>query len=168
MAFEIGDQVVHPQHGVGHVVSLAEREFEPGVTRQYYEIFISGSTLWVSLDLPTLGLRKLTGKRQIARCREILASPPAPLDEDPRLRQSNLLARLKLGTIVAQCEVVRDLTAYCARKPMNTSIVSFLRMAQEVLAQEWAIVEDVPLADAVFEIGSLLDKSKLTISEAVE
>ena len=50
---EVGDRVVHPQYGVGQVVKLDEREFEPGVTRRYYEIAIPGSTLWVPLDLPT-------------------------------------------------------------------------------------------------------------------
>ncbi len=167
MTFKVGDQVVHPQHGVGQVVNLEEREFEPGVIRQYYEILISGSTLWVSLDLPTFGLRKLTGKREIAHCREILASRPATLEEDPRLRQSNLLTRLKKGTIVAQCEVVRDLTAYCASRPMNTSTVSFLRMAHEVLSQEWAIVEKITVSEAVFEIDSLLKKHTPSVSKAV-
>ncbi len=93
--FKIGDQVVHPQYGVGHVVKLEEREFEPGVIHRYYEISIPGSTLWVPLDLPTFGLRKLAARSEIARCRRILASRPSPLAEDSRLRQSDLSVRLK-------------------------------------------------------------------------
>ena len=163
---EVGDRVVHPQYGVGHVVKLDEREFEPGVMRRYYEVSIPGSTLWVPLDLPTFGLRKLTVRSEIARCRKILESPPAPLTEDSRLRQSQLAARLKQGTISVHCEVVRDLSAYGAHKPLSGTIAAFLRVTQEVLSQEWAAVEGITVSEAVFEIGVLLEKSKQTMSES--
>jgi len=160
MKLEIGDRVVHPQYGVGHVVKLEEREFEPGLMRQYYEISIPGSTLWVPLDQPTFGLRKLAVRREIDRCRQVLSSRPLPLTEDSRLRQSDLSARLKAGTIVAHCEVVRDLSAYGAHKPISGTIAAFLRVTQDVLCQEWAMVEGITLAEANVEISLLLEQSK--------
>lgn len=165
MIFKIGDRVVHPQYGVGHVAKLEDREFEPGVTRRYYEIAIPGSTLWVPTDLPSLGLRRLTVKSEIDHCRQILASRPAPLGEDARLRQSDLSARLKEGTIVAHCEVVRDLAGFSAHKPISGAIATFLRVTQDVLCQEWAAVEGVTLAEAVTEVSLLLEKSKLALKE---
>jgi RNA polymerase-interacting CarD/CdnL/TRCF family regulator len=165
MDLKIGDRVVHPQYGVGHVVKLEEREFEPGVMRRYYEISIPGSTLWVPLDQPTFGLRKLTVRSEIDRCRQILAARPLPLAEDARLRQSELSARLKAGTIVAHCEVVRDLSAYGAHKPISGTIAAFLRVAQDVLCQEWAMVEGITIAEASVEISLLLEKSKLVSAE---
>jgi len=165
MAFKVGDKVVHPQYGVGHVAKLEDREFEPGVTRRYYEIAIPGSTLWVPLDQPSYGLRKLAGRSEIEHCREILASRPMPLTEEARLRQSDLSARLKAGTIIAHCEVVRDLSAYGAHKPISGTIASFLRVTQDVLCQEWAIVEGITPADAAGEISLLLEKSRLMLSE---
>ena len=165
MDLKIGDRVVHPQYGVGHVAKLEEREFEPGVMRRYYEIAIPGSTLWVPLDQPTFGLRKLTVKSEIDRCRRILSSRPLPLTEDARLRQSELSARLKEGTIVAHCEVVRDLSAYGAHKPISGTIAAFLRVAQDVLCQEWAMVEGITIAEASVEISLLLEKSKLVSAE---
>jgi RNA polymerase-interacting CarD/CdnL/TRCF family regulator len=161
MKLEVGDRVVHPQYGVGHVVNLDEREFEPGVMRRYYEISIPGSTLWVPLDLPTFGLRKLTVRSEIERCRKILE----PLTEDARSRQSDLSTRLKEGTISAHCEVVRDLTAYGVHKPLSGNIAAFLRATQDVLCQEWAAVEGITLSDAVYEINLLLEKSRQTMIE---
>ena len=166
MNLKIGDRVVHPQYGVGHVVKLEEREFEPGVTRQYYEISIPGSTLWVPLDQPTFGLRKLTVRSEIDHCRQILSSRPLPLTEDARLRQSELSARLKEGTIVAHCEVVRDLSAYGAHKTISWTIAAFMRVAQDVLCQEWAMVEGITVGEASVEISLLLEKSKLLLIEA--
>lgn len=165
MDLRIGDRVVHPQYGVGQVVKLEEREFEPGVMRQYYEISIPGSTLWVPQDQSTFGLRKLTVKSEIDTCRQVLSSRPVPLTEDSRLRQAELSARLKKGTIVAHCEVVRDLAAYGAHKPISGTIAALLRGAQDVLCQEWAAVEEISLAEATAEISSLLERSKLLLTE---
>lgn len=165
MAFKIGERVVHPQYGVGHVAKLEDREFEPGVLRRYYEIAIPGSTLWVPTDLPTFGLRKLTVRSEIERCRQILSARPSPVGEDARQRQSELAARLKEGTIAAQCEVVRDLSAFGAHKPISGTIAAFLRVTQDVLCQEWAAVEGITLAEAVAEVSLLLEKSKLTLTK---
>ena len=114
--------MVHPKYGVGIVANLKDREFEPGVMHRYYEISMPGTTLWVSLEMPTFGLRKLTVRSEIARCRIILASPPAPFIENVRERQTEMADQLKLGTIAAHCEVVRDLYAYFADKPSSGRI----------------------------------------------
>lgn len=158
--FEIGDTVVHPQHGVGHIVKLEDREFERGDSRRYYEIHIPGGTIWVPADLSNSGLRKLASKSELARCREILQAPPSALTEDGRVRQSTLVDHLKQGTIAAQCEVVRDLSAFVAHKPSYGTITGFLEAMLRVLCQEWAMVEEVTISEAMAEISSLLEKNE--------
>ena len=159
--FEIGDRVVHPQHGVGEIVKLEEREFEHGDIQRYYEIHIpGGSTVWVPVDLSNSGLRRLAHKSELARCREILQAHPVPLTEDGRVRQSALVAHLKKGTIVAQCEVVRDLSAFVAHKPAYGTISGFLEAMLRVLCQEWAIVQEITMSEAMAEISSLLEQNK--------
>jgi CarD family transcriptional regulator len=166
LMFEIGERVVHPQHGVGHIVKLEEREFERGIIQRYYEISIpGGSTVWVPVDLLNSGLRRLAGKNEIVHCRKILESHPSPLTEDGRFRQSELVAHLKRGTIAAQCEVVRDLSAFVAHKPSYGTITSFLQTTQNVLYQEWAIVEGITLPEAVAEVSLLLEKGRLPLNE---
>jgi RNA polymerase-interacting CarD/CdnL/TRCF family regulator len=167
MELEIGDQVVHPKYGVGLVVKAGEREFEPGVMRRYFEISMPGITLWVSPDMPTFGLRKLTVRSEISHCRKILASPPAPLIENARERQTEMADRLKLGTIAAHCEVVRDLYASIGHRQSGGRSGDFLRVAQDVLCQEWARVEGITLSEAVREVSSLLERSRLTMNKPV-
>ncbi len=159
--FEIGDKVVHPQHGVGQVVKLEDREFERGDSRRYYEIHIpGGSTVWVPVDLPNSGLRRLARKSELTRCREILTAHPSPLTEDGRVRQSDLVARLKQGTIAAQCEVVRDVSAFVAHRPSYGTITAFLEAMLRVLCQEWALVEGITVSEAMSEVSSLLEKNE--------
>lgn len=162
MQFQVGDPVVHPQYGVGKVVKLEEREFSPGVTRRYYEISIpGGSTVWVPTDdLLASGLRRLARKSEIANCRKIILSPPSPLSDDMRVRQSDLLTRLKRGTIASHCEVVRDLAAHGDHKPVTGTVASLLQVAQKVLCQEWALVEGITQAEATAEVDALLERCR--------
>jgi len=158
--FGIGDKVVHPQHGVGQIVKLENREFERGATRRYYEIQIpGGSTVWVPVDLSNSGLRGLASRSELALCRDILKSSPSDLIEDGRVRQSTLVEHLKQGTIASQCEVVRDLSAFVAHKPAYGTITAFLEAMMRVLCQEWAIVEGITVSEATSEITSLLENS---------
>jgi CarD family transcriptional regulator len=164
MMFEVGDRVVHPQHGVGQVVKLEDKEFETGVIRRYYELSMpGGSTVWAPVDLATVGLRKPAGRSEIARCRKILVSRPAPLVDEARTRQANLLARLRQGTISTFCEVVRDLYAYGEHKSLYGTIAGFYRVTKDVLCQEWAAVEGMTHVEAVQEIDALLEKGRESI-----
>jgi len=166
--FNIGDQVVHPQHGVGEVVKLEDRAFGSDVTRRYYEVSIpsAGSTLWVPLDPPGSGLRKLAERSEIEFCRAVLASLPEPFTDDPRIRQADLIRRLKHGTIRAQCEVLRDLYAFGEHKSKYSSMGGFFQQTQNVLCEEWALVEGMMLEDAAQEVNTLLDKSRKLAAKA--
>lgn len=165
--FEVGDRVVHSQHGVGQVVKLEDREFESGMMRRYYEVSMpGGSTLWVPVDLGAVALRRPAERSEIALCRKILIARPAPLADDSRFRQANLAARLKQGTISTFCEVVRDLYAYGEHKSLYGTIAGFYRVTKDVLCQEWAAVEGITLSEAVYEVNSLLEKGREIISKS--
>ena len=118
------------------------------------------STLWVPLDPPGYGLRKLAKRSEIELCRVVLASRPEPFTDDPRTRQANLIKRLKQGTIREQCEVVRDLYAFGEHKSLYGSMAGFFRQTQTVLCEEWALVEGVTLDEATQEVSTLLDESR--------
>jgi RNA polymerase-interacting CarD/CdnL/TRCF family regulator len=159
LKFDIGERVVHPQHGVGYVTGLEEMQFEPGVSREYYVITILDSTLWVPVDLPNSGLRKLSHKSELDQCRIVLQSAPLALKPDRGL-QTGLVDHIKQGTILAHCEVVRDLAAFGWNKPLFGPIADFQRMILNVLYQEWSIVEELSLAEASHEISILLKKGR--------
>lgn len=168
MKFKVGELVVHPQHGVGQVVALNEKEFTPGSKQQYYEISIpEGSTVWVPIDSTVSGLRRLAHKSEVSDCRLILGASPSPLLQDARYRQAEQATRLKQGTLQAQCEVVRDLYAFGEHRSMQGTIGTFYQALRDVLCQEWAFVEGITSAQAVLEIDILLKKSRDTLKQTV-
>ena len=161
MKFAIGDKVVHPQHGVGFVAGLEEKQFEPNAACMYYVVSIPDTTLWVPVDLSTSGLRKLGLKSELEQCRRVLQAAPKEIDPG-RNMLTNLSAHIKQGTIITQCEVVRDLAAFGRHKPLFGSIADFQRMVLNVLCQEWAAVNGVSQVEASHEINDLLKKGRAT------
>ncbi len=161
--FKAGQRVVHPRYGVGRITRLEDRSFEPGVARRYYEIAIEdGGTVWVPVESDSTGLRRLAAKSEISNCRRILRSQPARLTADARAFQAEASAHLKRGTIAAQCEVVRDVSAYTVHNRVSGQLAVLLKAAQDVLCQEWAVVEGVSVPQAQAEVESLLAKGRGT------
>ena len=158
--FKIGDHVVHPRCGVGQIVKLSVEQFVQGEKRPFYEVSFSDGTVWIPLGKTKLGIRELSKKSEIERCRRILMAPAVQLNADIKLREKELITHLKTGTLEARCEVVRDLSAFSWHKPLSGSISAILKVNQSVLCQEWAAVEGVTPDDADVEIESLLEKGR--------
>ncbi len=161
MPFQVGDVVVHPAHGVGHIMKLDEKRFSGKAAGLYYEIAIEKSTVWVSVESPeALRLRPLTLKNDLARYRSVLKSRPAPLNTDHRQRHLELADRLKQGSFQVMCEVVRDLTARSWHKPLNEYDTVSLQRVRGRLCQEWAASQGMSITDASGEVSSLLSESR--------
>lgn len=159
MKFEIGDKVVHPQHGVGYVADVEDKQFEPNNTRTYYVVLIPETTLWVPVDLQSSGLRKLSTASDLEQCRHVLQSAPLELKAGRGL-MSSLSDHIKQGKVIAHCEVVRDLAAFGWHKPLYGPLANFQRMLLDALCQEWAAVAGVSEIDASHEIDGLLRKGR--------
>jgi RNA polymerase-interacting CarD/CdnL/TRCF family regulator len=161
MTFQVNDQVVYPACGIVRIVGLVTQTFFKTEARLYYEVAIDKSTVWVPVsDGPASGLRPLTPKAELARCRELLKSRPAALTADPRQRRLELLERLRIGSFQDLCHIVRDLAAQSWRKPLSEADASALRKARAGLSREWAAVTGVSAAQAIEEIDALLLEAK--------
>jgi CarD family transcriptional regulator len=157
MQFKVGDAVVHPQHGLGHIVNIEEKRFSEKGTRLYYQITLSRSTLWIPVEAQeTIGLRLATTRNDLDRYRHLLKNPPVPLDQNHSRRQLELAGRFDRGSFQGMCELVRDLTAWSRQKRLATTDATTLQKARESLSQEWATAAGLSLREANKEIDSLL------------
>lgn len=161
MLFQVGEQVVHTNYGVGRIVGLVQKCFSGTEAQPYYEITLPHGTTWVPQATPA-PLRPLTAHSELAQCREILRGRPTPLTKDHRQRRQLLLDRLRGGAFVAACEVMRDLSAATwHRSPGDAETTLFRRVRQEVCT-EWAAVSDLSLSQAETEIDGLLQEGRAT------
>lgn len=161
MQFKIGDIVVLPAHGVGHITEIEEKRFSEQGTRLYYEISLTKRTVWIPVEAHEVsGLRLVTIKKDLDQYRSLLKSLPAALNTNHQRRQLELAGHLKQGSFQGLCEVVRDLTALGWRKPLGQSDTSMLQKTRQSLYQEWAAAADIPVIDAIKEIDSLIQVTR--------
>jgi RNA polymerase-interacting CarD/CdnL/TRCF family regulator len=157
MQFKIGDPVVHPAFGIGHIVEIEEKSFFEKEVHLYYKITRLKRTMWVRVESREGGgLRLVTAKSDLDYYCDLLKSPPVPLNTNQQQRQLELISRLKQGSFQGVCEVVRDLTAWNWHKPLGQADTTTLQKSQDSLYQEWATAAGVSTAEAIREIGSLL------------
>lgn len=158
MRFKMGDHVVHPAFGIGHIVEIEEKRFSEKVARQYYKISRLGHSMWLRVeDQGATGLlRQVTAESDLDQYRDLLKSPPVPLNTNLQERHMELASPLKQGSFQGVCEVVRDLTAWNRREPLGQADRTTLQKMQDSLYQEWAIAAGVSTIEATKEIDTLL------------
>jgi RNA polymerase-interacting CarD/CdnL/TRCF family regulator len=157
MQFKIGDLIVLPGYGIGHLVGIEEKSFSEQGTRLYYKIALPKHTIWIPVEAYEVsGLRLVTVRSDLDHYRNLLKSPPVPLEKNHHRRHLELVSRLKQGSFQIICEVVRDLTAWGWRKPLGQADTALLQKARDSLYREWATAAGVSTIEAIKEVDSLL------------
>lgn len=158
---KIGDMIVHPAFGIGHIMEIEEKQFSEQGVHLYYKIARLKHTIWIRVETQEAsGLRLVTAKSELDYYRDLLKSPPVPLNTDHRQRQLELGSRLQKGSFQGVCEVMRDLTAWKLRKPLGQADATILQKTRDSLYAEWATAAGISNTEAVKEIGSLLQATQ--------
>ena len=112
MEFKTGDDVVHPNFGVGNIVKMEERELATSGLRWYYVLAIGTATVWMPVQADgSTTLRAVTRKQDLEQYRTVLSGQPTLLNRDYRKRHRDLSERLTHSSFQVICEIVRDLSA---------------------------------------------------------
>lgn len=158
MQFKVGDAVVHPIYGIGHIAATEERAFSEQESRLYYQVILPKRSLWIAVEgvQETSGLRLVTARGDLDHYRAVLRSRPVPLHKNHHHRRLELANRLKQGSFQAMCEVVRDLTAWGWHKPLGPTDSATLHKTRESLYREWANAAGISTVEAIKEIDSLM------------
>jgi len=157
MEFRSGDDVVHPNYGVGNIVRLEARQLAETNMRLYYVLAFGKTTVWMPVDTNgSSALRLVTALCDLDRYRTLLKSRPAELDRDYKKRRLDINEQLAHGSFQVVCEIVRDLTALGWNKPITGIDASLLSKVRANLWQEWAASTGQPLPEAILEVTALL------------
>jgi RNA polymerase-interacting CarD/CdnL/TRCF family regulator len=161
MQLKTGDMVVHPSYGIGHIAGIEEKRFAQQEAQWYYKVMLSKRTLWLPVETQKAsGLRLITAKNELDYYRNLLKSPPSPLEKNHHRRHPALLNRLREGSFQVLCEVVRDLTAWGWRKPLGPTDMATLQKIRQSLYQEWATAAGISTFEASKEVDSLLQATR--------
>jgi RNA polymerase-interacting CarD/CdnL/TRCF family regulator len=163
MEFRSGDDVFHPNYGVGKIIRLEERQLAEANTRLYYVLAFGQTTAWIPVDngrSPVL--RLVTAPRDLEQYRTLLKSRPAELDRDYKKRRLDIQEQLAHGSFQVICETVRDLTALGWHRNLSGLDASLLTKVRANLCDEWAASTGQSLTDAIREVTALLAAGEQT------
>src|SRR5512136_3339199 len=109
--YKVGQEIVYPLQGVGHVQTIEERPFQDRKLL-YYIIYleVSDMTVMVPVDkADQLGIRPIVGKKEAQKALRLIAEEFEPIPADWKLRYQMNLDLLKKGSIIDIANVVRAL-----------------------------------------------------------
>lgn len=156
MDFHVGDPVVHWTYGLGKIVGLEERVLLDQ-KMLYYVVQVHDLTVCVPADQKAMGrLRAPTPGQDFGQLFAILSEPGDPLSEDRLERRTLLHTQLADGKIETICRVIRDLSSFAQKKPLNDDDKTILKRAGSLLCDEWGYALSVPVAQAETELQRLL------------
>ena len=157
LAYQANDKVVHPAHGAGVVRKVVRRTIA-GESRQYYLIdplAHDGMEVMVAVDkVKLVGLRKASRRSKMRRTLRTLKRLPEQLSSDFKQRQMLVSEKIQSADPRRVAEAARDLAAFKREKDGRLGVTDsrLLKRAREFIAEELAVVEEIPFEDALSQI----------------
>ena len=157
LAFDVGDFVVYPKHGVGRVMEIQNEEIA-GMDLELYVLRFEKERM--TLRVPTnkveaIGMRKLSSDKTLKEAIETLKGKPKVKRTMWSRRAQEYEAKINSGDLVSIAEVTRDLFRPDDQPEQSYSERQIFEAASSRLARELAAMDktDEPTAlEKVLEI----------------
>jgi CarD family transcriptional regulator len=147
MTFQVGETVVHPQHGAAQIVDMEVRvvmgeERHYLVLRPTEKVTQSDLTIKVpAANVELVGLRDVVGQEGLDKMFEVLRAAYAEEPTNWSRRYKANLEKLNSGDVIKVAEVVRDLTRRDQGRGLSTGEKQMLGRARTILVSELALAE---------------------------
>jgi CarD family transcriptional regulator len=158
-AFEEGDFVVYPTHGVGRILGTEERDVD-GTTLEMLVVRFEQDRMTLRVPMEkakSLGLRTLSSKRQMEQAITTLQGKAKVRRTMWSRRAQEYETKIKSGDPVSIAEVVRDLHRRENQSEQSYSERQMYQAALERLAREFAAIEKIDQDVAALRLEDLMD-----------
>jgi CarD family transcriptional regulator len=150
VAFEIGDKVIYPNHGLG-IVERIETKTIMGTTCGFYQLRMANeTTVFVPVDnVDGVGLRRAISDFEVARLFDLLGNGKIDSHQNWKGRFKDNSDRMRTGSVHDVVEVLKSLTFLSKSKSLSFREKRMLDRAKflvvseitEVLAEKTPVVE---------------------------
>ena len=151
MAFDIGDKVIYPNHGLG-VIERIETKTIMGTTCGFYQLRMANeTTVFVPVDnVDGVGLRRAVSDHEVERLFHLLGDGKIDSHQNWKGRFKDNSDRMRTGSIYDVVEVLKSLTFLSKSKSLSFREKRMLDRAKflvvseisEVLAEKTPSVEE--------------------------
>lgn len=169
MAFQIGEKVVYPNHGVGTIENISIRSFG-SQNERFYLLRLAYSSMTVMVPFShaeEVGLRKVTRNTEVAKVLNFLASGTPRWNPDWKHRFKENTEKMGNGSLLAITEVFKTLLLIQTDKPLSFREKKMLERSRQMLLSEVAISRAIIEKEAIELLDRSLQKSKLRFPEPI-
>ena len=137
MAFEIGDKVIYPNHGLG-VIERIETKTIMGTTCGFYQLRMAGeTTVFVPVDnVDGVGLRRAINDDEVQRLFNLLGDGKIDSHQNWKGRFKDNSDRMRSGSIYDVVEVLKSLTFLSKSKSLSFREKRMLDRAKFLVVSE--------------------------------
>ena len=157
-AFEEGDFVVYPTHGVGRILGTETREVA-GIELEMLVVRFEQDRMTLRVPMEkakTLGLRTLSSSKQMDQAITTLRGKARVSRTMWSRRAAEYETKIKSGDPVSIAEVVRDLHRRTNQSEQSYSERQMYQAALERLAREYAAIEKIDQEAAALKLEDMM------------
>ncbi len=165
MDFNLGDKVVYPNHGVGIVEQISQRNLT-GQTQMFYLLKLSSNGLRVMVpmnNVASVGLRKVTKNREIDLILTYLQKGRCKSAQDWKGRFKENSEKMRSGSLQSVAEVFKTLVTLSQQKPLSFREKKMLDRSWKLLVDEVSVVRGVSREAVENQLAKVLGKSSLKL-----
>ena len=165
MDFQLGDKVVYPNHGVGIVEQISQRNLT-GESQMFYLLKLSSSGLRVMVpmsNVASVGLRRVTRNREIDNILSFLQKGrcKSPADWKGRFKENS--EKMRSGSLQSVAEVFKTLVTISQDKPLSFREKKMLDRSWKLLVDEVSVARGVAKEAVEGQLAKALSKSSLKL-----
>jgi CarD family transcriptional regulator len=147
MAFQVGDKVVYPNHGIGVVEDILADALTVSDSRQYYKLRILANSTVVKVPVQNVdgvGLRRVITERDVERIFDLLENRKIEHHSNWKGRYKDNSDKMRSGSIYDVAGVLKDLSFLSKKKSLSFREKRMLDRARFLIVSEVAEVAEEP------------------------
>lgn len=158
MAFEIGDKVIYPNHGLG-IVERIETKTIMGTTCGFYQLRMANeTTVFVPVDnVDGVGLRRAITDEEVQRLFDLLGDGKIESHQNWKGRFKDNSDRMRTGSIYDVVEVLKSLSHLAKSKSLSFREKRMLDRAKFLVVSEISEVMGVKALDIDVRVDQSLE-----------
>jgi CarD family transcriptional regulator len=167
-AFQIGDKVVYPNHGVGVIEQISSRTLGPAVEK-FYLLRIKSSSLKVMVpfhNVDSVGLRRVVRNGEVQQILEFLTDGKCDSHNDWKYRFKENSDKMRTGSLLEVAAVLKGLLQLGQAKALSFREKKMLERARYLLVSELAMAKNCEECQVEQLLSKALSKCRLRFPEA--
>jgi len=164
--YEIGDWIVHSQHGVGRIEAIEEKKIGKN-TAAYFRVKVPRGVYWLPTEKIPSYVRPVSSRYKFRKVLALIREEPQELLKDYKERNKEIAGRLGDATIEIKGELIRDLDARRHIEGINLSALNERQLSElrQQFLNEMAVVLEIDMKEAEEKLDVALKNSMAKYNE---